>query len=146
MATREQVDLIRKESREGKTANQIQKDLQSRHMGMRRTQLLGYVREIKGKQPKPEQQKYTPRKVSLEERVHRQIRERQRGKKVSVYGKVNGESRRIQMYGSGRDLYRAMMEASKYPPKKKFLTCSADDMSGLLDYWESWDQHPNVES
>lgn len=148
MATREQVDLIRKESREGKTANQIQKDLQSRHMGMRRTRLLGYVREFKGIPPNAEPLKYTPKKLTLEERVHKQISERKRGKNVSVYGTVNGESRRVQMYGDGRTLYRAMMDVAKYPPKKRFLTVSADNLlgGGYLDYYERWDEKPEVES
>jgi hypothetical protein len=117
-------------------------------MGMRRTRLLGYVREFKSKPPKAGPSKYTPPKYRLtfEERVRRQISERQRAKKVSVWGTVNGENRRVQLTGSGRSLYHALLDAAKHPPKKRFLTVDAENVRGFLDYDETWDRHPDVES
>ena len=61
LASKEQVNFIRKEAKEGKSANQIQKDLQERHMGMKRQRLLEYVREFKGQKPRAEPSKYTPK-------------------------------------------------------------------------------------
>jgi len=47
-ASPKQIDYIKKRSREGASANQIQKEMQARHMGMKRQRLLEYVRESKG--------------------------------------------------------------------------------------------------
>jgi hypothetical protein len=122
------------------TANQIQKDLSQHHMGMRRQKLLGYVREFKGQPPKAEQLKYTPETYARVKRMGFF------GKQIAVYGTVHGESRRIQMIGSGKDLYNAMMDIARYPPKKRFLTVEAGNVRYYLDYWESWDEHPEISS
>jgi len=66
------------------------------------------------------------------------------GKQIAVYGTVNGESHRIQMYGSGKQLYKAMMLVSQHPPRKQFLTTSAENINEnpdkYLDMEEKWDR------
>lgn len=81
-------------------------------MGMRRQRILGYVREFKGQKPKAEPTKYTFRKY----RRAKAVRYVEIGREISVYGSVNWQSRRVQMFGSGHGLYRAMMLVSKHPP------------------------------
>lgn len=140
MASKEQVNFIRKEAKEGKSANQIQKDLQEHHMGMKRQRLLEYVREYKGQKPKAEPSKYTPKKY----RRARVVRHIEIGKKLAVYGSVNWQSRRVQMSGSGKELYSAMMLVGKHPPKKRFLTTNAKNIienpDEYLDMEEEWDR------
>jgi hypothetical protein len=140
MASPKQIDRIKADVDKGMSANQIQKDLQKNHMGMKRQKLLAYVREFKGQPAPKEPQKYTPTKY----RRARAIPHVEIGKKIAVYGTVHGESKRIQMYGSGRNLYSAMKFAGKYPPKKRFLTASASDIvsnpEDYLDMDEEWDR------
>jgi len=147
-ATKQQKDFIQKRCREGASANQIQKEMQSRHMGIKRQRLLAYVRQYKGQRKKPEPRKYVPHKYRKARAVKKYRRARpvkrvEIGKRIAVYGSVGLESRRIQMYGSGRQLYQAMLLAGKYPPKKRFLTASAEDISAYpeeyLDMTETWD-------
>jgi hypothetical protein len=146
-ASTKQIDYIKKRSSEGASANRIQKEMQARHMGMKRQRLLKYVREYKGQHKKAEPSKYTPKKYRrlIKRKIHYEI-----GKAVAVYGSVDGESKRVQMKGSGRNLYKAMMQVSKHPPKKKFLTASAEDIARnpyrYLDMDEEWDIHPEVTS
>jgi hypothetical protein len=52
------------------------------------------------------------------------------GTQVSAYGTADGQSKRVQMNGSPQTLYQAMMLVVKHPPKKQFLTISAE---ALLD-------------
>ncbi len=145
-ASKEQVDRIKADSAKGMSANAIQRDLQAHHMGMKRQKLLGYVREFKGRKPKSEPSKYTPTKYRKKPRKPTKVVRRRapRGKHVAVYGKVDGESKRIQMHGSGRELYKAMMLASQHPPKKQFLTIKATNITGnpdkYLDMEKTWDQ------
>lgn len=140
--TTKQVNAIRQYSRKGYSANQIQHKLSQRHMGLRRTILLGYVREFKGKQARRSVERYTPTK-------YRPARIGIFVKQVTCYGTQQGRAKRIQMAGSGRQLYEAMRLVSKHPPKKQFLTLSAeallDDPQEFLERGQ-WDARPKIES
>jgi len=67
------------------------------------------------------------------------------GKGVAVYG----GNKRIQMRGSGLDLYKAMKIVVKHPPKEQFLDITAEE---VLHYPEiflekgSWKGRPEIES
>jgi hypothetical protein len=147
MPTKKQIDRIRDLSGQGKSANEIQRTLSKEQLGIRRTVLLRYVREIKHKAPPKKPEKYAPTKYRVPISPHRAL---YRGKYVAVYGTVNGRSRRIQMHGSGRELYEAMIQVSRHPPRKKFLTVSASSISyyphEFLDMWREWDEHPEAYS
>lgn len=71
------------------------------------------------------------------------------GRGIAAYGTVHGKSKRVQMKGSGKQLYRAMVLVSKHPPKKQFLTLSAeallDDPDEFLERGH-WDARPKIES
>jgi len=153
MVSREQVDRIREDSRKGMTANQIQKDLQAHHMGMRRKTILGIIREERGKPKRGEEWRYIPTKYQYriladlpEVKKERMKRTGLFGKQIAVYGTVDGKSRRVQLTGTGKDLYRAMLDVAKFPPKKRFLTAGAGDVHRHLDFDDRWDKHPKVES
>jgi hypothetical protein len=140
--TKKQMDAIRGYSRKGYSANKIQQKLSQRHMGLRRTVLLGHVREIKEKQAKPHVERYTPTKYRPAKIGFFQ-------KQVSAYSTFHGESRRIQTVGNGQQLMRVMMIASRHPPKKQFLTISAEAL--LDDPWRylergHWDVRPEITS
>jgi hypothetical protein len=67
------------------------------------------------------------------------------GKGVAVW-KGN---KRVQIVGSGQKLYQAMRLVSKHPPKKQFLTISAEALlESPEDYLEKgrWNARPNIES
>jgi hypothetical protein len=71
------------------------------------------------------------------------------GKNVAAYGTVHGESKRVQMHGSGTQLYRAMLIISKHPPKKRFLTLSAEALLDDPDRYLKrghWDARPEITS
>lgn len=71
-------------------------------------------------------------------------------KQIAVYGTVGGQSRRIQMSGSGQELYKALRDASQHPPKEKFLTANAGEIitkrDRLIDERLRWDRRPEIES
>jgi hypothetical protein len=141
-APAETVNRIRELSKKGYSANYIQKQLQKEHRGIRRTQLLAYVRQFKLREPKGEAWKYTPKK-------HRKtaVSYILRPRRVAIYGKVNGFSRRIEAYGRGRELYQLIKVAITHPPKKRFLTKPASDFSYIdLDLGEEWDDKPTIKS
>lgn len=138
--------LIKSYAQKGYSANRIQKMLRQKGLGLRRKELLRRVREVKKVKPRGTGAKYVPVK-------YRRPAERkavQPAKAVAVYGLVYGESKRVQMYGSGRDLYKAMVLVSRHPPRKKFLTADASRIalspSEYLDLDEEWDRHPEVSS
>jgi hypothetical protein len=87
------IDRIRTLARRGKSANQIQRELKSEHRGIRRTQLLAYVREFKGRAPKAEAHlKYTPHKYrggTTYKTYHRIFDHYEKEKYVAVYGRVH---------------------------------------------------------
>lgn len=140
--TTKQVDAIRSYAHKGYSANQIQQKLSKQGIGLRRTILLSYVREFKRQPARPHIEKYTPTK-------YRPSKIGIFGKQLACYGTQHGRSKRIQMTGSGFQLYQAMLRVSKHPPKKQFLTVSAeallDDPSKYLERGE-WDVHPKVTS
>jgi len=116
--------LIKRYVRLGYSANRIQKELQKRGLGMRRQTLLARVREVK---------------IKEYERLYG-------AKRLAVYGTVWGEGRRIELYGTGRQLYQAMLDVAVHPPKKRFVVCHAHDAPRHLDYLFRWDEHPIVET
>ena len=156
--------LIRKLVTKGYSANRIQKELQKRKMGIRRKRLLAYVRQVKGVEKKPTPEKYVPKKyrevrkseIGFIPRESRSFWRRKPrvymrlGKRIAVYGTVWGMSRRVEMYGTSRELYEAMLGVSQHPPKERFLVCDARDIIDnpfeYLDLGETWDGHPEVES
>jgi len=145
---------IRTYVKQGYSANKIQKKLQKQHLGIRRKSLRAEIRKIKGKKPKVNRFKYTPKKYRKMTRGITYPRRKRRldffEKKIAGYSTVNGKPRRIQVYGNGRQLYRVMQLASKYPPKQQFLTIDASKL--LRDPWkylskeERWDARPLIES
>lgn len=140
--TEKQKQAIKTYVSKGYSANKIQKKLQQRHMGMRRQRLLRYNRIYRRKAPQYPTQKYTRYK-------YRAPKIGFLGKQLAVYGSEHGKSKRIQMSGSGYQLYQAMLRVSRHPPKKQFLTISAeallDDPSRYLERG-NWDAHPEASS
>lgn len=73
----------------------------------------------------------------------------QAAKQIAAYGTHHGKNKRVQMKGTGRQLFEAMQLVARHPPKKQFLTVSTED---LLDdpeeYLESgmWDDRPKIYS
>ncbi|MEM2108000.1 MAG: hypothetical protein QXL10_01790 [Candidatus Bathyarchaeia archaeon] len=134
-------ELIREYAGKGYSANRIQRELSKQGLGMQRKRLLAEVRRAKGLSRKPEPQKYVPIKYRRSAGFGAY-----RGKWLAVYGSVDGKSRRIEMVGFGRQLYDAMQVVSRYPPKRRFVKCSAEDAPYLLDYSQVWDERPEAES
>jgi hypothetical protein len=136
-----QIDRIRTLSHEGKSANQIQHTLSREHIGLRRTVLLPYVREFKGKQPQANVQKYTPHKYrgttaqkawrrrARHDYRHGRVREKEKeawgAKRVVLQGLIDGERVQITRNGSGKELYQFV--------------------KGEMDS-KSWDREPHVTS
>jgi hypothetical protein len=107
---------------------------------MRRTKLLGYVREFKHKKPKPSVSQYVPHKYRKGKAVSFGLGPKQ----VAVW---RGD-KRVQIVGSGQQLKQAMQYVIKHPPKKRFLTISAEALlNDPEEYLEGrWSDRPNVES
>ena len=137
-----QINRIRTLSREGKSANQIQRTLSREHIGLRRTVLLPYVREFKGKQPQANVSKYTPKKYRgttaqkawrRRERDWRSGRTREKkpkeegwgNKRVTLQGTHDGERVQETRSGTGKDLHEFVKEEME------------------SDYW---DRRPSVNS
>ena len=144
---------IRIKVQQGKSANQIQRELKSEGIGIRRTTVLAYVREFRGRKPKAESYKYTPRKyLSKERRLH--IEHVVKGKHIAIYGTVNGLGKRIEVSGTGKQLFSFLHEAVEHPPRKRFsrLNVDRDDLDTIhgraehLDLREYWDDKPKIES
>jgi hypothetical protein len=120
-------------------------------MGMRRTKLLGYVRKYKHKQPKAYPEKHIRKKYRKPTRTTYTPAPKIGifGKQIACYGSEHGVSKRIQMSGTGRQLYEAMQIVSKHPPKKQFLTISTEALlESPEEYLERghWDARPKVQS
>jgi hypothetical protein len=134
------VNYIRTQSQKGRSANQIQRELRAKGIGLRRKTILTYVRKFKHRPPKPHAEIYVPRKYRRPE------------KHIAVYGKVKGKSKRLEIAGSGRKLYTILIDAVHHPPKQRIERVSADKMRGLsarakyLDYGEEWDERPTIKS
>jgi len=140
LAERERERLIREYVAQGYSANRIQKLLQEKGLGLRRKTLLAKIREVKGIPKKPHPFKYIPRK-------YRRVEvEAILGKRLAIYGTVGGRSRRIEIYGSGRELYQAVRDAIIHPPRERFVICHAKDFQKHLDYRSYWDERPAASS
>lgn len=152
-----QVERIRELSKEGKSANQIQKNLSREGLGLRRKTILKYIRKSKHQKSKANTAKYTPRKYRKKGATYgagysyaRRGRKKPFGvKQIAEYGSVNGESRRIQVYGYGNQLYQVMQLTSRHPPRKQFLTISARELLSDPNKFlseEYWDARPRINS
>lgn len=146
--TKRQIKAIRGYVRQGLSANKIQKRLQKQHLEIRRKILLAEIRKIKRQKPKANRYKYTPRKYR---QYYRYRRRRPVGlKQIAGYGTVHGQSRRIQVYGNGKQLYSVMQLASQHPPRTRFLTIDAGTLLSnpwkYLSRGEFWDDRPRVDS
>ncbi|MEM0007532.1 MAG: hypothetical protein QXR89_04600 [Candidatus Bathyarchaeia archaeon] len=130
------------------SANFIQHKLREKGLGMRRKELLAKVREVKGVPKRPRPEKHVPIKYLAKAERGRRLRVKPEafGKWIAVYGTVDGKSRRIELGGSGRALYSAMLKVAKHPPKRRFVRCHASEAPYYLDYDEEWDEHPAVVS
>jgi len=146
--------LIRSLTKKGYSANQIQKELQKRGLGIRRKNMLKMIRKYRRTFKKPRVEKHIPRKyrprVAWRKRAVKRPPSVYMPKAIAVYGTVDGESRRIEMHGTGKGLYQAMLLVGKRPPKKRFVQTSANKVilfpREILDFNEEWDEHPEVVS
>lgn len=134
------VNYIKTQSRKGKSANQIQRELKAKGIGLRRKTILSYVRAFKHRPPKPHVEIYIPRKYQRPQ------------KRIAVFGKVHGKSKRLEIFGSGKQLYTILIDAVHHPPKQRIERVSADKLRGLsarakyIDYKEEWDDRPTIRS
>jgi hypothetical protein len=150
--TKQQRDAIRTYMKEGLSSNKIQKKLQKQHLGLRRKTLLAEIRKVKRKKPKANTFKYTPKKYRMRRVSYPSTARRHFyfGHQIAGYSTVHGQSRRIQVYGSGKQLYKVMLLASQHPPRTRFLTIDAGTL--LSNPWkylsreEFWDAKPRVDS
>lgn len=147
--SRATVDIIREDTRKGHSANYIQKHLRREHRGIRRQNLLRYVREFRGKAPKPHSYKYIPKKyLTRERRLHIELGVKR--KHVAIYGRVKGESRRIEVSGTGYQLMDFLRSAVKHPPKQRFVRGDVSTIHGRsrikLDWRKEWDARPKIAS
>jgi len=143
------VDRIRELSRTKKSANKIIRQLRREHRGIRRTTALKYIRRFKGRKPKTNVYKYTPRKYLTKEAF--KIRGHEVGRKhIAIYGRVDGQSRRIEVSGTGYQLMDFIQDAVHHPPKKRFARGNVGTIHGLgelkLDRRKTWDARPTIES
>lgn len=142
------VDRIYALSKQGKTTTQIQRQLRSEGRGIRRTVLLAYVREAKGRKPRADVYKYTPRKYRrpitppTPKKYH-----------VSAYGKHKQKSKRYEVFATTKKaLYRFLIDGAKHPPKQRIARIDIDRVRGLsdrakyIDYGEEWDERPTIKS
>jgi hypothetical protein len=138
--------------KQGLSSNKIQRRLQERHLGIRRKVLLAEIRKAKRQKHRTNCYKYTPRKYRTRKTPYTSRARRQLfiGKQIVGYGTVHCQSRRIQVYGSGKQLQRVMLLASRHPPRIRFLTIDASTL--LSNPWrylsreEFWDAKPRVDS
>jgi hypothetical protein len=105
-----QKDRIRQLSREGYSANQIQRKLQQEHLGLRRTVLLRNVREFKGRPTKPSTSKNVPRKYRSLEYTPRMKVTGLGTKQVTLIGRHVGKRAEKRQRGSGSQLYRFVLD------------------------------------
>lgn len=138
--------LIRYYVKKRFSANLIQHKLREKGLGMRRKELLAKVRIVKGVAKRLHPERHIPTKYLAKAEERRRVKPEFIAKWIAVYGAVHGESRRIELGGSGKDLYRAMVEVAKHPPKKRFARCHASEALNYLDLDEEWDEHPAVVS
>lgn len=146
----QQVDRIRELSKQGYSTVQIQRTISREHLGIRRTVLLGYVREFKNRPAQANVSKYIPKKY------RRYYRPRE--KVISFSGLVHGKHRRINIFAKdGRTLHKVIREKifdygetkRGYSPKSQFLTIDANKLLSNPDKYlekEEWDKRPIINS
>jgi len=143
------VNYIRTESRKGKSANQIQRELKAKGIGLRRKTILAYVRQFKGRKPKPQPYKYIPKKYRRPIAPPPTPKPK---KHITIYGTHERKSKRIEASGTGKNLYHFLLDAVRHPSKKRFVRIDVDKVKGLsdrakyIDYGEFWDEKPSVKS
>ena len=145
-----QVNRIRELNARGYSANQIQKELRSEHIGLRRQIILNYTREFRNRPAQRNVSKYIPKKYR---KIYRPI-----GKVISISGLVHGKVRRINLFANdGRTLGRVLREKifdygetkRGYSPKSQFLTIDANKLLSNPDKYlekEEWDTRPRINS
>jgi hypothetical protein len=145
-----QVNRIRELNARGYSANQIQKELRSENIGLRRQIILNYTREFRNRPAQRNVSKYIPKKYR---RIYRPI-----GKVISLNGLVNGEVRRLNVSAyDGRSLHKVIKEKifnygdtkKGYSPKNQFLTIDANKLLANPDKYlskEEWDTRPRINS
>jgi hypothetical protein len=145
-----QIERIRELDARRYSANQIQKELRSEHIGLRRQIILNYIREFRNKPAQRNVSKYVPKKY----RRYYHPRE----KVISLSGLVNGRARRLNVFAyDGRTLRRVLREKifdygetkRGYSPKSQFLTIDANKLLSNPDKYlekEEWDTRPRINS
>jgi len=143
------VDRIRELSRTRKSANEIVRQTRREGIGIRRKTILAYIRGFRGKAPKKDVYKYIPKKyLTRARRIY--IEHGVKRKHIAIYGKVKGESRRIEVSGTGRQLMDFLHDAVKHPPKQRFVRGDVSTIHGRsrikLDRRKEWDAKPRITS
>ena len=145
-----QVNRIRELNARGYSANQIQKELRSEHIGLRRQIILNYTREFRNRPAQANVSKYTPKKY----RRYYHPRE----KVISFSGLVHGNASRINIFSiDGKTLHKVIREKifdygktkRGYSPKCQFLTIDASKLLSNPDKYlskEEWDKRPRINS
>ena len=145
-----QVERIRELNARGYSSNQIQKELRSEHIGLRRQIILNYTREFRNRPAQRNVSKYIPKKYR---RFYHP-----REKVISLSGTVNGTTRRLNIFAyDGRALRRVLREKifdfgetkKGYTPKSQFLTIDANKLLANPDKYlekKEWDTRPRINS
>lgn len=138
-----QVDRIRQLSQQRLSTNQIQKTLSREGLGLRRQTMLRCIREFRHQQTKANASVYTPIKYRYQFVSS--------GKKVAGYGTQGGVSKRVEICGDGKNLYKAMQIVAKHPPKDEYaiLRINARELlNNPRKYLDKgvWDARPKVRS
>ena len=136
-------------------------------MGIRRTELLREIREVKGqprrpsywkhiptkyrkREPSEEEEETAPRGVSAIRTKPDYLEMMRREKSVSVYSSVGGEERRIRIRGKGKDLFNSVRQVFRIPPKRRWTSVYANELrefpERFLDPRARWDREPKVDS
>jgi len=142
------VNRIRTLSKQGKSSNEIARQLRREGIGIRRQTILNYVREFKGRPPKPQRYKYIPKKY------RRPIAPPPTRKyHVSAFGKHDKISKRYEVFASTKkQLHHFLIDGVKHPPKRRIERIDLDRVKGLsqrarhVDYGEYWDERPEIKS
>jgi len=164
--SKQQTEAIRTYIKQGYSANKIQKKLKSQGLGIRRQTLLAEVRKLKGKKPRAQSHKYTPKKYRrrISPPARRPVYS---GKHIAVYryattsryrvlarklGLPKSYSARFELYGNGKDIAKAVhLALSGFVPRweNPHVECSARAfLANPYKYGEKgmWVGKPNIES
>ena len=145
-----QVDRIGELNARGYSSNQIQKELRSEHIGLRRQIILNYVREFRNRPAQRNVTKYIPKKYRRYYHPREEV--------ISLSGTVNGHSRRLNIFAyDGRALRRVLRDKifdfgetkRGYTPKSQFLTIDANKLLANPNKYlekEEWDTRPRINS